>query len=126
MNILMWWDDFEGDIAWPAVIKPRPLWTGKQVFNLIIPEQINLVRYSAWHQETEVGFMTPGDTQVRIEKGEIISGTLCKKTLGTSTGSLIHIIWYYGAFFSFNIFSYKPLHFFTYLYLFVVSYKNWR
>ncbi|KMZ61970.1 DNA-directed RNA polymerase [Zostera marina] len=93
MNILMWWDDFEGDIVWPAIIKPKPLWTGKQVFNLIIPEQINLIRYSAWHQETEVGFMTPGDTQVRIERGEMISGTLCKKTLGTSTGSLIHVIW---------------------------------
>ncbi|GJN25505.1 hypothetical protein PR202_gb13340 [Eleusine coracana subsp. coracana] len=29
----------------------------------------------------------------RIEKGELLSGTLCKKTLGTSTGSLIHVIW---------------------------------
>ncbi|GFP91008.1 DNA-directed RNA polymerase ii subunit 1 [Phtheirospermum japonicum] len=93
MNTLMWWEDFDGKVPAPAILKPRPLWTGKQVFNLIIPKQINLLRYSAWHQEGEKGFITPGDTQVRIEKGELLSGTLCKKTLGTSTGSLIHVIW---------------------------------
>ncbi|KAA8532028.1 hypothetical protein F0562_006830 [Nyssa sinensis] len=93
MNILMWWEDFDGKIPAPAILKPRPLWTGKQVFNLIIPKQINLLRYSAWHSESETGLITPGDTQVRIEKGELLSGTLCKKTLGTAGGSLIHVIW---------------------------------
>ncbi|XP_057805487.1 LOW QUALITY PROTEIN: DNA-directed RNA polymerase II subunit RPB1-like [Salvia miltiorrhiza] len=93
MNILMWWEDFDGKVPAPTILKPKPLWTGKQVFNLIIPRQINLLRYSAWHQETEKGFITPGDTQVRIEKGELLSGTLCKKTLGSSSGSLIHVIW---------------------------------
>ncbi|KAH6824035.1 RNA polymerase II large subunit [Perilla frutescens var. hirtella] len=93
MNILMWWEDFDGKVPAPTILKPKPLWTGKQVFNLIIPKQINLIRYSAWHQETEKGFITPGDTQVRIEKGELLSGTLCKKTLGSSSGSLIHVIW---------------------------------
>ncbi|KAK4368173.1 hypothetical protein RND71_011965 [Anisodus tanguticus] len=93
MNILMWWEDFDGKVPAPAILKPRPLWTGKQVFNLIIPKQINLLRYSAWHNDSEKGYITPGDTQVRIEKGELLSGTLCKKALGTSTGSLIHVIW---------------------------------
>ncbi|CAD5180600.1 unnamed protein product [Musa acuminata subsp. malaccensis] len=93
MNILMWWEDFDGKIPAPAVLKPRPLWTGKQVFNLIIPKQINLMKFSGWHAETETGFITPGDTVVRIEKGELLSGTLCRKTLGTSPGSLIHVIW---------------------------------
>ncbi|KAF5182660.1 DNA-directed RNA polymerase subunit beta', partial [Thalictrum thalictroides] len=93
MNILMWWEDFDGKIPAPAILKPRPLWTGKQVFNLIIPKQINLMRTSAWHSDAETGFITPGDTQIRIERGELLTGTLCKKTLGTSTGSLIHVIW---------------------------------
>jgi DNA-directed RNA polymerase II subunit RPB1 len=34
-----------------------------------------------------------GDTQVRIEQGELICGIVCKKTLGASAGSLIHVIW---------------------------------
>ncbi|KAH0971041.1 hypothetical protein GBA52_023197 [Prunus armeniaca] len=41
--------DFDGKVPAPAILKPRPLWTGKQVFNLIIPKQINLQRTSAWH-----------------------------------------------------------------------------
>ncbi|CAO2141859.1 unnamed protein product [Urochloa humidicola] len=93
MNILMWWEDFDGKIPTPAILKPRPIWTGKQVFNLIIPKKINLIRFSSWHSETETRFITPGDTVVRIEKGELLSGTLCKKTLGTGSGSLIHVIW---------------------------------
>ena len=31
--------------------------------------------------------------QVLIQNGELVTGTLCKKTLGASQGSLIHIIW---------------------------------
>lgn len=30
--------------------------------------------------------------QVLIEHGELISGILCKKSLGTSSGSLVHIV----------------------------------
>lgn len=105
MNILMWWEDFDGKVPAPAILKPRPLWTGKQVFNLIIPKQINLTRTSAWHSESETGNITPGDTLVRIEKGELLSGTLCKKTLGTSSGSLIHVIWYAVIFPHLKIFS---------------------
>ncbi|RLM58305.1 hypothetical protein C2845_PM18G08230 [Panicum miliaceum] len=44
MNILMWWEDFDGKIPAPAILKPRPIWTGKQVSNLIIPKKINLIR----------------------------------------------------------------------------------
>ncbi|CAM0951685.1 unnamed protein product [Alopecurus aequalis] len=93
MNILMWWEDFDGKIPTPAILKPKLMWTGKQVFSLIIPRQINLIRFSACHSEDEIGFNTPGDTVVRIEKGHLLSGTLCKRTLGTSTGSLVHAIW---------------------------------
>jgi DNA-directed RNA polymerase II subunit RPB1 len=93
MNILMWWEDFDGKISAPAILKPRPIWTGKQVLNLIIPNKINLIRFSSWHSEKEKRFITPSDTVVRIEKGELLSGTLCKKTLGTGSGSLIHVIW---------------------------------
>ncbi|KAG2256277.1 hypothetical protein Bca52824_075571 [Brassica carinata] len=93
MNTLMWWQDFDEKVPAPAILKPRPLWPGKQVFNLIIPKQINLFRYSAWHSNAETGYITPGDTQVRIERGELLAGTLCKKTLGTGNGSLVHVIW---------------------------------
>ena len=34
MNMLMWLEDWDGLVPMPAVIKPRPLWTGKQVQTL--------------------------------------------------------------------------------------------
>ncbi|KAL3689206.1 hypothetical protein R1sor_015515 [Riccia sorocarpa] len=93
MNILMWWEDFDGKIPTPTILKPRPIWTGKQVFNLIIPRQVNLMRQAFGHPDGETGDISPGDTLVRIEKGELVCGILCKKSLGTSGGSLIHVIW---------------------------------
>ncbi len=93
MNILMWWEDFDGKLPQPTILKPWPLWTGKQVVSLIIPKQINLVRMAASQLDSDNGILTAGDNRVLIEKGELLSGTLCKKTLGTSIGSLIHVIW---------------------------------
>ena len=69
MNILMWWEDFDGKVPAPAILKPEPLWTGKQVFNLIIPKQINLIRYSSWHSESERGSITPGVPRSEGGKG---------------------------------------------------------
>ena len=32
MNIIMWLEDWDGKVPKPAILKPQPLWTGKQVF----------------------------------------------------------------------------------------------
>jgi DNA-directed RNA polymerase II subunit RPB1 len=40
MQLLMW-VNYDGTIPHPTIIKPKPLWTGKQIFSLIIPN-INL------------------------------------------------------------------------------------
>lgn len=43
MHILMVVDyDLEKGLPQPAIIKPKPLWTGKQIFSLVIPSTINL------------------------------------------------------------------------------------
>ena len=101
MNLLMWVDDWDGRIPIPAVMMPvknkpgeyEPLWTGKQVFSLIIPDGINLRRTSNGHPKGErPQDMTPEDTLVQIEQGEILSGNIDKKTLGTSGGGLVHVV----------------------------------
>jgi DNA-directed RNA polymerase II subunit RPB1 len=41
------WANYEEDtFPRPAILKPKPLWTGKQIFSLIIPN-INLMRKDA-------------------------------------------------------------------------------
>ena len=37
MNILMWHTNWDGMVPKPAILKPEPLWTGKQVFSMFTP-----------------------------------------------------------------------------------------
>ena len=37
MNIIMWLEDWDGKVPKPAILKPQPLWTGKQVFSMMLP-----------------------------------------------------------------------------------------
>eukprot|EP00005_Dracoamoeba_jomungandri_P005646 CAMPEP_0174262196 /NCGR_PEP_ID=MMETSP0439-20130205/12829_1 /TAXON_ID=0 /ORGANISM="Stereomyxa ramosa, Strain Chinc5" /LENGTH=1899 /DNA_ID=CAMNT_0015346859 /DNA_START=57 /DNA_END=5756 /DNA_ORIENTATION=+ len=95
MNILMWLDSFDGKLPVPAILKPQQLWTGKQIFSMLLPPNVNLTRYSSTHPHKEklkYPDMTPGDTKVIIEQGELLSGILDKRSLGTSGGSLVHVI----------------------------------
>ncbi|XP_013918320.1 PREDICTED: DNA-directed RNA polymerase II subunit RPB1 [Thamnophis sirtalis] len=95
MNLLMFLSTWDGKVPQPAILKPRPLWTGKQIFSLIIPGHINCVRTHSTHPDDEDSgpykHISPGDTKVIVENGELIMGILCKKSLGTSAGSLVHI-----------------------------------
>ncbi|KAJ3327245.1 DNA-directed RNA polymerase II subunit rpb1, partial [Gonapodya sp. JEL0774] len=91
MNILMWVDDWDGVVPPPAILKPVPLWTGKQLLSMIIPD-INLIGFAATHPDDEKGDMSVGDTKVLIEGGELIAGTACKKTVGSSAGGVVHTI----------------------------------
>jgi DNA-directed RNA polymerase II subunit RPB1 len=92
MNILMWLEDWDGRVPLPAVLKPRPLWTGKQVISTILPA-VNCRRTASWYRDGEVADLSPTDAQVLIQGGELVMGTLCKRTLGASAGSLVHVIW---------------------------------
>ena len=89
MNLMMVVNKFE--IPKPCILKPVPLWSGKQLIQLIIPK-ISIHRYSGWHDEEDTQCFSENDTELLIDDGEYIMGTLCKKSLGTSSGSIIHLI----------------------------------
>ncbi|XP_037082443.1 LOW QUALITY PROTEIN: DNA-directed RNA polymerase II subunit RPB1-like [Pollicipes pollicipes] len=97
MNLLMFLPTWDGKIPVPAVVKPRPLWTGKQLFSLIIPGKVNMIRTHLLHPDDEdhgpYKWISPGDTKVLVDNGELVMGILCKKSLGASAGSLLHICW---------------------------------
>lgn len=40
MDLCMHYPDWDGKIPIPAILKPKPLWTGKQMFSMIIPGKI--------------------------------------------------------------------------------------
>ncbi|CEI98631.1 Putative DNA-directed RNA polymerase (Fragment) [Rhizopus microsporus] len=92
MNIVMWVPSWDGYIPPPAILKPRPLWTGKQILSMVIPKGINCQTFHSTHPDGETTLISPGDTRVIIENGELICGIVCKKTVGTSNGGLVHTI----------------------------------
>jgi DNA-directed RNA polymerase II subunit RPB1 len=96
MNLLLFLPRWDGRIPQPAILKPKPLWTGKQLFSLIMPPTINCVRTHSTHPDNEddsdYKWISPGDTKVIVDNSQLISGILCKKTLGTSAGSIIHLV----------------------------------
>jgi DNA-directed RNA polymerase II subunit RPB1 len=80
MNLVMHLDSFSGQLPVPAILKPRPLWTGKQITSLCLPK-VNLYRLSNGHPDEEEDELSVGDTRVVIEEGELICGMLDKLTL---------------------------------------------
>jgi DNA-directed RNA polymerase II subunit RPB1 len=92
MNMLLHVTGWNGVIPEPAIYKPKPLWTGKQIFSLILPE-VNMVRTNITHPDSESTDISPGDTKVYISRGELIHGIVDKKTVGSSANGLIHITW---------------------------------
>jgi DNA-directed RNA polymerase II subunit RPB1 len=93
MNLLMWAGYEEDKFPQPAIIKPKPLWTGKQLFSLIIP-QINLERGNSDFINAKDGKKNSAkDGSILIKNGELLTGNLTKSTIGSSSGGMIHIIW---------------------------------
>jgi len=92
MNLLMWLPDFDGKIPIPAILKPVPLWTGKQLFSMLLPS-VNCKKSSVTQPKGDPEGMSPSDTQVIVENGQVLAGILDKNTVGRSEGGLVHIIW---------------------------------
>jgi len=98
-NMIMWvsthWD---GRIPIPAILKPKELWTGKQLLSLILPK-INLKgKANNGPPKDANGKLMPNtfncyDHLVTIQEGELLEGTIDKKTIGSSMGGLIHTAW---------------------------------
>lgn len=60
----------------PCIMKPKALWSGKQLFSLLFPEDLSYKR---------------GD--VEIDNGYYCQGVMSKKHLGTSERGMIHNMW---------------------------------
>ena len=84
-SLLLWLTKDRQNLPVPAILKPQPLWTGKQVFSLVVPE-------------VNVGGQDPhkfkhDDSELVIRRGLLISGMISKSVVGVSAGSLIHVIY---------------------------------
>lgn len=85
MNLLMYFPQWNGKIPAPAILKPKCLWTGKQLFSILLPTKLSLVK-------TTSEWFCPTDITVIIRGGTLHCGMMCKKSLGQSAGGIMHIV----------------------------------
>jgi len=67
MHLLMWLPTWDGKLPVPAILKPKELWTGKQILSLVIPDKINMIKFHSQHDDkVDKGFedLTVFDTKV--------------------------------------------------------------
>ena len=86
MNILMWVPDWDGVVPHPAILKPRPRWTGKQLISMVFPPGLNLVRLEGKNKNPT------NDEGILIQGGDLMFGVLSKKIVGASAGGAVHLI----------------------------------
>ncbi len=81
MQLLMWYPQWNGRIPVPAIVKPQELWTGKQVFSMLLPDKINVTRFAAAHDDkendTDRANISAHDTKVLFVWCCPVSGSMC-------------------------------------------------
>ncbi|CAF0756618.1 unnamed protein product [Adineta steineri] len=96
MDLLMQISSWNGYVPQATILKPKPLWTGKQLFSLILPEEISYIGTHVHHpcDEDDGSFkwISPADTKVIIENGRLLLGIVCKRTLSTKMKSLVNLM----------------------------------
>jgi len=87
--------NYEGPLPEPAKKEPEPLWTGKQIFSLFIPKDMNYVLKAT----TCIGCPTcqyedcPYDAYVVIKDGILKNGVIDRRSIGAEQSeSLLHRI----------------------------------
>jgi len=92
---------YEGSLPEPEIKEPRPLWTGKQIFSLFIPKDLNYaLKATVCRGCTPCTYeKCPYDAYVIIKKGVLKSGVIDRSSIGAEQSeSLLHrIIKDYGA-----------------------------
>jgi DNA-directed RNA polymerase II subunit RPB1 len=90
MNIMMWVPDWDGIVPEPAILKPRPLWTGKQIISMAIAKEVNIWRGEGDAKPSPYNDLV--DKSLMIRGGELLLGSVTKKIVGATAGGVIHII----------------------------------
>jgi len=92
---------FEGPLPEPAIAEPRPLWTGKQIFSLFLPKDLNYVLKSTICRNcaTCLGEKCPHDSYVVVKDGFLKCGIIDRRSIGAEQSeSILHrIIKDYGS-----------------------------
>ena len=95
VNRLLLGARYEGEIPEPKIKQPQPMWSGKQIFSLFLPKNMNYVLKANICQgcvkckEEECEF----DAYVVVKNGQLVSGVIDRRSIGAEQSeSLLHRI----------------------------------
>jgi DNA-directed RNA polymerase subunit A' len=94
-NRLLTASGYEGPLPEPKVKEPQPLWTGKQIFSLFLPKDMNYVLKANICQGCTKCLERdcPYDAYVVVKNGELVSGVIDRRSIGAEQSeSLLHRI----------------------------------
>jgi len=92
---------YEGDLPPPTVKKPEHLWSGKDIFSLLLPKELNYVMKADICRSHEkcLGENCKDDAYVVVKNGKLLSGVIDRNAIGAEKSeSILHrIVKEYGA-----------------------------
>lgn len=79
----------------PAILKPKQLWTGKQVYSCLFPKDLFASNNSILYKKRQKYYPIEdlNDYKVLIKDGELLRGVLDKNTIGANVGAIQEIIY---------------------------------
>jgi DNA-directed RNA polymerase subunit A' len=87
--------NYEGELPPPAIAHPSELWTGKQVFSLLLPPDVNVTTKSRTCRKNEVckGELCENDSYVYIRSGQLLAGVIDRRAIGADESeSVLHVV----------------------------------
>ncbi|MGQ9538264.1 MAG: DNA-directed RNA polymerase subunit A' [Candidatus Bathycorpusculaceae bacterium] len=87
--------EYEGPLTEPQIKEPQPMWSGKQIFSLFLPKDLNYVlKANICHGCSKcLKEECPYDAYVVVKNGELISGVIDRRAIGAEQSeSLLHRI----------------------------------
>lgn len=96
--------DYDGEIPPPIRSHPEPLWSGKQIFSLLLPKDFNFIGKASIckHRHTSLDEECPVDGIVEVRDGVLRRGIIDRNSIGAERpDSLYHrIVKEYGSAFA--------------------------
>ena len=96
MNIMLWVPDWDGVIPHPAIVKPRPRWTGKQIVSMVLQAGLNLTRLpdlkDVENPSQDMYWSPIDDSGCVVEDGQLMFGMFNKGVVGAGAGGVIHTL----------------------------------
>ena len=89
MNILIYLDNFDGNLPKPELIKPYERWTGRQLISMAFPKNLSMeMKNNSYDDDSDYDKLN----HVIIKNGILLQGRIDSKIMNSGTRGLIHIV----------------------------------